>query len=86
MPSAPRVLLDGPYAAPAQRWEVRRRCCHLDITGLSRTMRSFIAEDCHDAADECRMLDARVEPDANAFMHGDACMHDIMSTAAAMGL
>ena len=23
MPEAPRVLLDGPYAAPAQRWEVR---------------------------------------------------------------
>ena len=23
MPRAPRVLLDGPYAAPAQRWEVR---------------------------------------------------------------
>ena len=22
MPEAPRVLLDGPYAAPAQRWEV----------------------------------------------------------------
>jgi len=23
LPEAPRVLLDGPYAAPAQRWEVR---------------------------------------------------------------
>lgn len=23
MPNAPRILLDGPYAAPAQRWDVR---------------------------------------------------------------
>ena len=27
LPSAPLVLLDGPYAAPAMRWEVRQQCC-----------------------------------------------------------
>jgi hypothetical protein len=25
LPSAPLVLLDGPYAAPAMRWEVRQQ-------------------------------------------------------------
>ena len=35
MPEAPRVLLDGPYAAPAQRWEV---CSVADaVLGLGAT-------------------------------------------------
>ena len=67
LPSAPLVLLDGPYAAPAMRWEVRqqrcpvtawRRCSRQSTAPAAGTMCTVLAWPC--------MHEARQAPGASA--------------------